>query len=61
MMAKDSKPMDKHQVAEKMAQAIDAAIFMAREAGVAAHEIADLLEQRADGVRQRDAMLRPVL
>ena len=53
--------MDKHQVAEKMAQAIDAAIFMAREAGVAAHEIADLLEQRADGVRQRDAMLRPVL
>ncbi len=56
----EKQPMTRHDVAAKMADAIDVAITLAREAGVPAHLIVDMLEQRANAVRQQDAMMKPI-
>jgi hypothetical protein len=39
------KPMTKYDTAKEMAQAIDVAISLARDAGVPTHQIADMLDE----------------
>jgi hypothetical protein len=58
--SKQDKPLTRQQVSDKMIEAIDTAVMLACEAGVPATQIADALEQRAEVLRQQDAISRPI-